>query len=219
MVDDSIIRKIKACLARSKSSNPNEAAIALRQAYALMQKYSIELSSVEEKINTADILTLQKKRLPNYGYKLAELIAKFFECDYYFSSSLRGGKIVFFGEDNAPTIAAYAFEVLHRQLTDARQAYIVFELGRVKIKTNKTQRANAFARGWIDGVEKKVREFSSLTISNHKRKKLDEFAKSQNIKTSSIEIKAQTLTAHFHAATHNASEGRIKTLTPPINFA
>lgn len=188
MVDDSIIRKIKACLARSKSSNPNEAAIALRQAYALMKKHSIELSCIEDKINKADILTIQKKRLPDYSFILADLIATFFECDYYFSSSLRGGKIVFFGEDNAPTIAAYAFEVLHRQLTDARQAYIVFELGQVKVKANKTQRANAFARGWIDGVRNKLKEFSSLTIPEHKRKRLDEFAENQNIKTSTTKI-------------------------------
>ena len=81
-------------------------------------------------------------------------------------------KLFFYGENNAPTIASYAFEVLLRQLIETRKAYIIFDLRFVKIKANKTQRANAFARGWIDGVEKKLREFSSLTIPENKRKRL-----------------------------------------------
>ena len=55
MVDNSILRKVKACLARSESSNPNEAAIALRQAHALMQKHSINVDSVEEMLNMVDM--------------------------------------------------------------------------------------------------------------------------------------------------------------------
>lgn len=62
MVDNSILRKVKACLARSESSNPNEAAIALRQAHALMQKHSINVDSVEEMLNMVDISTTQKRR-------------------------------------------------------------------------------------------------------------------------------------------------------------
>ncbi|WP_252473542.1 DUF2786 domain-containing protein, partial [Microbulbifer okhotskensis] len=37
-MEDAILRKIKRCLALAKSSNPNEAATALRQAQTLMQK-------------------------------------------------------------------------------------------------------------------------------------------------------------------------------------
>lgn len=223
MVDNSILRKVKACLARSKSSNPNEAAIALRQAHALMQKHSINVDSVEEMLNMVDISTTQKRRLPSYGYKLAGLVATYFECGYFFSSAKEGGKIVFYGENNAPTIASYAFEVLLRQLIETRKAYTIFDLRFVKIKANKTQRANAFARGWIDGVEKKLREFSSLTIPENKRKRLEEFAKqfdvqlatkvmSNNKVTTSDRLKGfeEGLEATlFHAATYNSAKNNI----------
>ena len=48
-----VIRKIKRCLALSKSSNENEAATAMRQAQALMREYrltelDVRLSDVDE---------------------------------------------------------------------------------------------------------------------------------------------------------------------------
>lgn len=50
-----IIDKISKCLALSKSANEHEAAIALRQAQALMQKYKISekqilISDIKERI-------------------------------------------------------------------------------------------------------------------------------------------------------------------------
>lgn len=45
-LDPKILAKIKKCLALASSSNPNEAATALRQARALMEKHGVTSESI-----------------------------------------------------------------------------------------------------------------------------------------------------------------------------
>ena len=48
-----IIDKIHKCLRLADSGNPNEAALALRQAQAMMRKYQIREEEVRQQINEA----------------------------------------------------------------------------------------------------------------------------------------------------------------------
>ena len=57
-------------------------------------------------------------------------------------------------------LAAYAYEVLLRQLKKSRREYIKTELVRVRSASNKTARADQFCMGWVYAVAQKVEEFA-----------------------------------------------------------
>ena len=124
-----IIEKIKKCLALSKSANQHEAATALRQAQALMEKYNIDADDAELLgIVNAEILGSGSQKPPVFESMLAQSIAKLMDCKVFLSYQVHRttstAKVVavwhFTGFDPAPEIASYAFDVLYRQLKKAR---------------------------------------------------------------------------------------------------
>lgn len=172
---DSILNKIKKCLALSKSSNPHEAAIALKQAHALMAKHNLEIIDVNlSTVGSSSKIKGGKNKQPmSYESDLACMVADMYNCkalhietcaDIY-SWSLQGfinsyqSMWSFVGVKPKHEIAAYTFQVLYRQLQKARKEYITNNLYRCK-KFTKTQRANSFCEGWIYEVSKTVRAFA-----------------------------------------------------------
>lgn len=67
----------------------------------------------------------------------------------------------FFGIGIKPELAAYAYEVLLRQLKKERREYIKTELKAVRLTRNKTARADQFCTGWVYAIVKKVEEFAA----------------------------------------------------------
>ncbi len=190
-----VIEKIKKCLALSKSANQHEAATALRQAQAMMEKYNIDADD-------AELLGIQEAFITGSGSKtptvfeavLANSIAKIMDCkvllnhDIQITAQLGFKKVhrwLFIGFDPAPEIASYAFDVLYRQLKKARLTYISTQLGRVKVKTNKVKRADLFCEGWVIEATKHV---SNLKPNENKLNQIDEYIKSKR-KTQNGEAK------------------------------
>lgn len=78
-----IIDKISKCLALSKSANEHEAAVALKQAQTLMQKYKISekqilISDIKERI-----IQTKTQRTKDIERRLKVMIANVFECGSY----------------------------------------------------------------------------------------------------------------------------------------
>lgn len=154
-----IIEKIKHCLALSKSSNENEAAMALRQAHAMMQKHNISMHQIKlSDITRTNSQTTVAQKPHAYQVMLANLIAKKFGCQIYLDFDYEADKqnICFVGIDLYSTIASYAFDVLSRQLKQARLNYIKTELKRVRIAKNKYARADKFCIGWVTSVARLI---------------------------------------------------------------
>jgi len=159
MTKQEVIVKIKKCLALSGSSNEHEAAAALRQAQALMQKYGIE----HEEMLASDAGEAYAKagvqRMPsNWETWLANAVANAFGCTMIFSSAGffdQAGKWIFIGCAPSPEIASYAFQVLYRQLKRQRAVYIKAKLQRCKLST-RTKRADLFCDGWVQAVASKL---------------------------------------------------------------
>ncbi|WEI18175.1 DUF2786 domain-containing protein [Acinetobacter proteolyticus] len=181
-----VIEKIKKCLALSKSANQHEAATALRQAQALMEKYNIDADD-------AELLGIQEAFISGSGSKtptvfeavLANSIAKIMDCkvllnhDIQITAQLGFKKVhrwLFIGFDPAPEIASYAFDVLYRQLKKSRLNYISTQLSRVKVKTNKIKRADLFCEGWVLEATKQV---SALKPNENKLNQIDEYIQSK----------------------------------------
>ena len=165
-----IMDKIIRCLALSKSSNEHEAATALRQAHAMMEKHGIskddiELSDIKFKASN----TRSAQRPPVYQIALANMIAKLFGCQNYMGNGV-GEKshvrvMCFVGLEMHSDIASYAYDSLFRQLKQARQAYIKTELKRVRLAKNKAARADAFCLGWVATVRGLVRKLVPLATN------------------------------------------------------
>ena len=156
MKRDAALRKILACLRLSKSSNPNEAAAALRQAQALMQKYSLTADDAEA-LEIRESVSQAKGRgttPPQSIVWLINLVARGYSCapvlDATHSISSSSYRVRFFGPGTNPEIAAYAFTVLFRQLNAARTKHIA----RVRKRANRERRGEEFAIGWVHAVDK-----------------------------------------------------------------
>lgn len=168
MTREEAILKIKKCLALAKSANENEAAIALRQAQSLMREYQIDpdlLDIVEAKCESK-----ATKTPSTWETYLVKTISAAMQCKPLFSQGYSGFGIksqwIFIGVDPAPEVAAYAFEVLYRQVNKARKNFIEITLKRVTVKKNKTRRADLFCEGWVESVRGLITNFSTVIPTN-----------------------------------------------------
>lgn len=76
-----VIRKIKRCLALSKSSNEHEAATAMRQVQALMREYRLTESDVHlSDAGEAESGIARAKRRPTRERHLSSIVANAFGC-------------------------------------------------------------------------------------------------------------------------------------------
>ena len=162
------LKKIKKCLALSRSANEHEAAAALRQAQALMREHGLR----EQDVSLADVAEVKVKACSTaanaWELRLARVIAEAFGCEtfgqlsgYYNGAGnfVRTRHWVFVGMHSAPAVAGYACEVLTRQCAKARLAHIGKQPKNCKPIT-KTARGDAFAMGWVLGAERLLERFA-----------------------------------------------------------
>lgn len=155
---ENILRKVKACLALSKSKNEHEAAIALNMAKNMMKNYN--LSEAEVEYSSLSKSTSQAKSSVEklWVLVLIAVIERSFIVTSVLSSYSQ--KVNFYGNDLNAELAKYAFDVLYSQIIFARKNYIEQNLRRYK-KANKTLRADQYALGWASSLRKAIQEFIS----------------------------------------------------------
>ena len=219
------IQKIKRCLALSKSANEHEAANAMRQAKALMDKFQIdENDPLLLGISEAGAQSGAGSRPPRWESMLARVVGNYLDCDIYFSGGITKGDWKFIGIDPAPEIASYAFKVLSRQVRKARKDYIATALKRVRNQQNKIGRADAFCEGWITTASKVLGKFKinpdiAARIKNYTEQKCAEFTTlkpttrklSKAVSDVALGDKYAGRIAGENAQLHNAMNGN----TPP----
>lgn len=155
------IDKIKKCLALSKSSNQNEAAAALRQARALMDKFGVSDHDVlASEIAEATAQAGAKTSPPGYEAHLALSVGEAFGCHVLFLRGYRASHWTFIGDATSAEVASYAFVVLRRQLLKERAVFVKAECKRLK-PANKTRRADLFCDAWVWAVADQVKRFAS----------------------------------------------------------
>lgn len=159
-MDDNILRKIKRCLALARSSNPNEAATALRQAQALMARHGVTSEDVAASDVGSHLSRAEAGKVPPaHVAMLANMVASAFGVEIVYSPMHDGerwsGRVEFYGIGTAPEIAGYAFEVLGRQLKRDRNAYLAGLNKRLK-RATKVRRGDLYAKGWVRAVSSQV---------------------------------------------------------------
>lgn len=154
------IRKIKACLALSKSANPGEAAAALRQARKLADQLGIDDAEVRQAEVQEQGVMLAAQTVQAWEGALASAVADAFGCELFLTMKWMNGRpmqficrrqLVFVGVSPAHELAGYAFEVLWRQCLRQRMAHVKAQPKACKVAT-KRARGDAFAAGWVRGV-------------------------------------------------------------------
>lgn len=159
MDKEKALDKIKKCLALSRSANEHEAAQALKHAQALMAQYGVSESDVA----LADVAECERKApktAPKWHWALVHLCGRAFGCERWHNSYFMGGSFVFCGIGGRAELAAYAYEVLLRQLKAARRQYIKTALYGVRVSRIKTARADKFCEGWVRQVASVVQDFA-----------------------------------------------------------
>lgn len=156
MISDRILRKIERCLALSRSANEHEAGTALRQAQRLMAEHGI--SEVDVAASTIDRATTKAeagRTPPCWLERLSSLVnAAFGTVTVYEPRPMFDGwqgYYAFLGEQSQVRIAAYAFEVLQRQLVRDRKSFQAGMSKRAK-RITKIRRADAYAMAWVSGA-------------------------------------------------------------------
>ena len=155
-----IIDKICKCLRLSESGNPYEAAMALRQAHRLMRKYCISEDLVREAIVAESVVDVGQAYTPPFWVlALANLVADTFDCRVFVARHYgRRPEYRFLGLSFSPALSTYTFEVLLRQLTEAREAFISSETD--EEDTDAQRRGDVFAQAWLFRVAQTVRDFA-----------------------------------------------------------
>ncbi|POT29867.1 DUF2786 domain-containing protein [Citrobacter braakii] len=162
------LAKIKKLLNLARRSlNSHEAACALNQAQALMRKHKLS----QNDIDLMDITSKASKgapshaqNIPRYMTFLGQLICYAMGVNCYYSSRrnyMNGQKkntVIFYGPNERPEIAAYAFDVLSRQMVKARRTFIASLRKNIKPAT-KTARADQFCEGWAEGAYHTIETF------------------------------------------------------------
>jgi hypothetical protein len=143
------LRRVRTCLRMAASSNPTEAATALRQAHALMEKFGIghaEAMNVEE----AEAPTRARGADVTLSIALLATIC----ANGFGATSVRvqvGHRTVirFYGIDGVAHIAAYAFVVLRRQLDADRLRHVA----RCRKQAVRKERGENFAQAWVVAIK------------------------------------------------------------------
>jgi hypothetical protein len=156
---DTALRKIQKCLNLSKSSEPHEAARALRHAQALMDEFNVEHPELlAAGVSEGTAPSRATKSPPSYELHLAHIVAGAFGCKMVFSQGLAickiGGAYTFIGLGTSAEIASYTFTVLARKLKTSRADYTKTKLTRYT--KNKVAAADQFCDGWVRAVARAV---------------------------------------------------------------
>ncbi len=147
MTRDQALRKIRACLARSKSCNPHEAAIALRQAQKLMVEYGLtETDADHAQYRTTEAKTRSRGRsLRESIAYLAMISARLYGCEYRVVRGVDFTRVRFYGMHGRAEIAEYTFTFLRRSLESATRTYF-------KRRHKSPSKQDSFEMGWMYGV-------------------------------------------------------------------
>lgn len=169
-----ILRKVKACLRLAASSNPNEAAAALRQAQAMMRAHGITHAEAMD-VDEAEVGTRCRGAIPPVSIcRLARLVADGFGSRFIVCNGanphVASTVIRFYGCDGSAEVSAYAYTVLRRQMDAARLKHVA----RIRKRGNRDARGEVFARAWVLAVEQL---FPEANVPEAKRLAIDDVFK------------------------------------------
>ena len=155
-----ILDRLKKLLALAGSSNPNEAAVAFKQAQKLMQAHALSDLDVDLlEVCRADSAVVMASMPQSHTIGLANLVETAFGCRVILSGRPGAVYFSFVGVGDAAEIACYVFDVLLRQLNGARKSFIATSLDKRLKRSTKTRRADLYCRAWVTRIAETIEAF------------------------------------------------------------
>lgn len=166
-----ILRRLKKIMALSESSNPGEAATALRQAERLMAKYGIKAEDVELSNVTELEIDANGVNVSGIEKRLASVVGTAFGVGLMASGCkpVKGyktprGKVVFVGDPRIVLAAKYTFITLRRQLIKGMRETFTGILKSAGYEKNAlrldAKRRDAYSYGWCAAVTEQIKDFA-----------------------------------------------------------
>lgn len=176
-MNDKQLSKIQKCLELAKSGNANEAANALAMAQKLMRKYGLSDEDIQfiEMGETTSVSQIQQKPVLYVGCLVTEIAAAFGVVPMLITTRGKAHP-QFLGSKAKAMTAAYAFDVVYRQLKIARSDYIKTLHHRL-LKKNKTIRADTFCEGWVLAVSSNL---VADSIASEEQDRIDAYKKNKH---------------------------------------
>lgn len=161
------------------TSSPAEAASAMSKAQAFMREHGLSASEVEfSEISTSESKSSPSnaEKFPRYMGFLIATIEKAFAVkglvSWRLTPSFRYKRVVkFYGLDGRDIAAAYIFDVLTRQIKQARRDFQSNHCGTLSSK-RKAYHADQFCEGWASGAFHAVKE---LVINEEQEAKMNAY--------------------------------------------
>ena len=153
------LRRIRACLRLSASSEPHEAATALRQAQALMRAHNITASEADlADVHAATRPMGRARTPPAWLVACANMVAGAMGARILYGPiRIRSGwtgRVWFVGLRPRAEIAAYAYAVCARQLGAGRRR--VLHRNRRLKRASRIRRADLWCEWWVEGAARHV---------------------------------------------------------------
>ena len=214
------IEKVKKLLALGDSTNPHEAAIALKKAQRLIEEFKIsnddlDLSTIC-KVEVKDVI--RSRKFPEWLARLLGCFQKTFgvqtlrQYNYVEGSRVGESVIYFIGAKDRAEIAGYCYEVIGRVLMQAREE---FAKSVVEPDSKKKRRIlDQFCNGWVIGVGKNITE---TFVDEKEETARQEFMKQNFPSVKSVSFKRKYITpAQADAFDNGVDEGSKVSLMIPI---
>ena len=206
--DEKILNKIKKCLALSASSEPHEAAAAMRQAQKLMEIHGISQIDVQRsdigELNVSSKVSVSK--VNPWELKLMATVADAFGCklmwipSYSWSRDVYG-RFTFIGLKSQIELAQYTAEVMQRKLMKARAAFAK-TINPAASRAFKSSQLDGFCLGWTIEVKKTVHAFA---LAEETKQMIAEYVEEKS--TGEAKTKAKTYGAAGYDAGREAGAG------------
>lgn len=157
------LERVKKCFALAKSGNVHEAEAAMRQAQKLMDKFKFEMGDVDASRAEEFRLKISEGtgNPARWIRSLAVTVGQAFGCVSFYATGAQGQSLIFIGDTGAAEMAAYAYEVLVRQLKLTRKAYLSqFTFASA---SRRRRAGEVYAESWVSSVAVRVQEFAGVT--------------------------------------------------------
>ncbi|WP_226020326.1 DUF7168 domain-containing protein [Serratia symbiotica] len=160
---DKLLAKIKKLLNLArKNTNPHEASLALERAQKMMREHRVtetDVALTEISEASSEGAPSNANKIPRYMSMLIGIIRQAFGVQSYLAWRLGKRTVVFYGPDERPQVAAYAFDVLTRQMMSARREFSAGQRKSIK-RVTKTGRADEFCEAWVHGAYQVIEAFA-----------------------------------------------------------
>ena len=151
------LKKIAKCLELGSSANVNEAANAIKMAHSLMLKYGLDKDDIEFiKMGKTQSTHLLPSSISSTLLRIIRGINTKFGVEAVLTNHKGLKRAEFIGEADRAIFAAFAFDIVYRELNEQTGKFRNSFAGTGTSNTEVTRRVNSFVSGWVEGALEKL---------------------------------------------------------------